>query len=354
MNIQINEFSEDYTDGVIELLREFWDADYQYISKYFNWRFLQNPLTDTVFVSVASVNGRVVGIRTSMPVLLGWGNGKSARAACICESFIVPDFRGGNTFSRLSKHLEDTLRRGGYDWVLNFSAIKGVQKFSVRQGWNTTGTFRVMVNQKSGVGSEQASPSLLDHLLEQEFDIGDTVIRVSEHCYADQISEMISSRNYNGRFFLQRDADSVSWQYSRPEMRTRYLYMMDKENTCIDANAASCSISGFLVLSVNEMVDEPNVWITDWEGSTPEVMLALLEFLVHRGRFKLLFMINRPVSHSLLAGMMKLGFNVFSGKRPTTTILSKKLSSVDGISDDRDISNPAHWEHRASNLVSIW
>ncbi|MCD6115432.1 GNAT family N-acetyltransferase [bacterium] len=83
--------------------------------EYYKWKYETNPYREPV-AWVAESKNRIVGLMSAIPRML-WINGREVLVAESGDTFVDPDFRGGNIFLRLAQKVYSDCNERGFNFI---------------------------------------------------------------------------------------------------------------------------------------------------------------------------------------------------------------------------------------------
>jgi GNAT superfamily N-acetyltransferase len=110
---------------------------------FFRWKHLEGPFGQSP-MWVASVDGRLAGLRTFLRWRFTEADGRTRHAARAVDTATDPDFQGGGIFRRLTLHALDALPGLGVEFVFNTPNDKSRPGY-LKIGWQVIGRAPVRV-----------------------------------------------------------------------------------------------------------------------------------------------------------------------------------------------------------------
>ena len=87
------------------------EGEMRQANRWFDWRFVENPFASEVPITVAEADGRVVALRSSLPVPMAV-NGEQTLARLHADAIVHPDHRRRGIFSRIVQADHERFREG--------------------------------------------------------------------------------------------------------------------------------------------------------------------------------------------------------------------------------------------------
>lgn len=245
MNFEYRKYRNEDKKKVLELLSGLWDMTYDEKLEYFNWKYEQNPYSDSPLAFVALDGEKIVSFRGYMP-----------------QPLII----SGNTF--LNASLSDTVTDSNYRRMGLFS---GITKFSIEQ-LSLDDKYKVSLNSSSGgptlngyiklgwrplAKREHIFSFSIKGLISMPNDIkypivvkfGDKTIIISEDIRSEEIYKLYQKKRDNSKIVINKDEKYLKWRFKNP--RSRYLFAYYYINDNLEAY---CSFK-FLGINKLDLID---------------------------------------------------------------------------------------------------
>ncbi len=223
--------------------------------EFWNWKYLQNPLTDPEVI-VALDNGRIVGAR---PFLLAemWLGSERVIVAQHCDTMVHPEYQGRGIFKRMGEFAIRDLKEKGFALSYGFPGPMSRPGF-LRQGWRTVAQtetlFRPLKSKKLisyklgnkilGAGLGLLYDNFLDTRIQPVQICGSFQVKLFDRFAADELKEVDSLRDASA-IDLVRKERYLRWRFdSHPEHDYRHIVVKKDEK-----------LVGYAVIRVNARPD---------------------------------------------------------------------------------------------------
>jgi len=141
--VEIRAATDDDIPAVLALARRTLQWDGLDDEAFFRWKHLEGPFGRSP-MWVASVDGRLAGLRTLLRWRFTEADGRTRYAARAVDTATDPDFQGGGIFRRLTLHALDALPGLGVEFVFNTPNDKSLPGY-LQLGWQVIGRAPVRV-----------------------------------------------------------------------------------------------------------------------------------------------------------------------------------------------------------------
>ena len=141
--VEIRTATDDDIPAVLALARRTLQWDGLDDEAFFRWKHLEGPFGRSP-MWVASVDGRVAGLRTFLRWRFTEADGRTRHAARAVDTATDPDFQGAGIFRRLTLHALEALPGLGVEFVFNTPNDKSLPGY-LKIGWQVIGRAPVRV-----------------------------------------------------------------------------------------------------------------------------------------------------------------------------------------------------------------
>lgn len=117
---------------ILDTFRESYGVDMDY--KVFEWRFLNNPVTDKVYINYIKLNGVLASYYAVSPINL-LIDGQTYKIALSNMTMTHPDHQGKGYFKMLANDLYSKLKEDGFIGVFGFANQNSHYGFRKNLGW---------------------------------------------------------------------------------------------------------------------------------------------------------------------------------------------------------------------------
>lgn len=279
------------------VIREYKQGDESQINCLFNqvfnerrtleeweWKFRDNPVSDLNLITVAEVEGEIVGHYASIPVVLQCYNERLLFGQSV-DTFVHPDYRGSKILLDLFKRHEETFIQRGYVGGFGFPnrqayiVGKRVLKYTELMRLSTLySRLNLRQSLKYRIGSLPGS-------------IEKVVQKTSARYYSMSISRRLQGLNViegyifdsrvndlwkrvhrNNPILCSRDLPFLTWRYLSFPSKGYHILAVGEED----------EINGYIVYKIRDMGGTSEGVIVDclWEGE--EVLEALITAVLYQ------------------------------------------------------------------------
>jgi len=304
---EIRKYDPQFKQQLLDLQSHHWRHDHARRAAYFEWKYERNPYMETPSIVVALKEQQVVGMLGMYGAK--WEFGKDRQyTLCPCPADVVvePSHRRRGLFKRMMIVLFEELVSRGYRHTFALSAGTNSSPGLLSIDWRIIGPAETMRRRhhrarfreylrRAGASLGVSEPRKhAFSLLDQNIAKGGILIRSMAR--PAQMEQLIHRLDYDGRIRHVRDADYFGWRFQNPFSDYRFLF------------SGEDSLEGYLVLQASYDADRLSATIVDWEASTFEIRMKLLQTAVECGRFENLFTWSVMLPDDLKALLRKLGF----------------------------------------------
>ena len=292
MSYDIVKYDPIYTDQICELEKEIWSPDPDVNKSYLQWKYIDNPYSDTPKVYLAVSEGRVIAARGMYDSKWQLGN-VVFTAPCAGDTVIHPDYRNNAVYRDLTNFLKNDLYELGHRYLFSFSAGPATLLHSLAIGWKSIGRIRMMSREPhpgTALGKltgERKIKKLMKNTMAANFlrravnKFGRSKalnykknihakIRIEENPIPDEMAELAGKLAKDDKLVLARDEKFFKWRYANPLSKYVFLYWYDKE------------LKGYLTAQTplyrNDSMRKFN--ITELEGANSTIKMDLLKSAV--------------------------------------------------------------------------
>lgn len=358
-----------HKEEILALQTHLWSADLESNRAYFGWKYEQNPYLPAPAISVALHAGRVVGMRGIFGARWVVGPERTLDIPYTDDFVIAPEHRGVGLASRL---IHDACARAGamgYPYLLSLRASTTNLLASLGAGYRSIGAMKPvglsvdrqlrmpMLRQKLRglrfLWRFADAPWLRSPAERNPFHFFDRSARTgggagpavtgSAAPRPEAMAELEQRLPPDRRFRHVRDTGFLGWAFRNPRLRYRFLWW------------GADPLEGYLVLHAKgaEPPDHARVWISDWQGTTPEVRAGLLDAAVARGRFRQLCTWTATYPEDALEALTRHGFQPVDPEerargRPAAIIRSLQEAELESewTIEGRSLVDLGNWKLR--------
>ncbi len=207
-----------YKEQIIELLSVLWPISKKEKNIYFEWKYLNNPITSEplIFLALDSSNNKVVGIRGYF-VAQYFYKGEKINVAAHSDAIVHPDYRGRGVFEKMTRFAMEVLEKK--QLVHFYNTISN-------DSWPTSKGYLKMGSVPIGEKKIMYKISPLKGLLIKE----NNYCEVSQEKEVDFIYEL-RKHSCLDKLSLNYTKEFTNWRYSNPVSNYYFVYAYDKDNT---------------------------------------------------------------------------------------------------------------------------
>ena len=331
---EIIPYDSKFRSETLELLTPLWGANLEANSRYFDWKYQQNPYSRKPLMYLALDGGNVVG--TDSYFVSCWETGKGRkRYHCVhgCDAVVHPAHRGRGLHKRIKAVAMDYLKTSEYELEITMASNEITESHNIKAGglsvaelkrlrWKMSengGRLRSLGRLVPGAGliyrcfrgkaddgkrgsmsSAKARPfSILDANFVRYGTFGHSKISLAAEPRPESMALLVSRMNRGGQIKHVRDKEFYSWRYRNPSSVYRFLYL----------EKGGGDLQGFVVVQLPASGTFTAGFIVDWEASTREVFSELLGALIRYGGFSLLEIWAITLRTEEANSLKKLGFS---------------------------------------------
>ena len=169
-------------------------------SSYWEWRFLNNPVSKDVFIVYAKENGVLAAYYAVSPVAIVDLNGGSHTIALSNMTMTHPNYQGKGLFKALANKMFDLLKSKGFIGVYGFANSNSHYGFRNSLGWKDISALNLFCLKNEDVKSTWFKNNLgltfeIDEMINADLRITENFCRVQ-----NKISAVFNSQVYQWRF----------------------------------------------------------------------------------------------------------------------------------------------------------
>ncbi len=288
---------------VAALQTHLWTRDVGLATRYFEWKYEENPYSKEPLIYLAFQGSELVGMRGFYGAKWELGRPREVHTVLVADDFVIsPQHRDRGLVTLIMNAAFEDLAQRGHKHVFNLSGGGLTVLGSLAMGWKSAGPLepigsgtgpafrrrlREFLKQKPFFRKDADSPLLQSAAERKPFarlDRGSQVrangsVLFEREPRPGAMSELVSSLGHDGRIRHVRDREFFAWRFGNPLRIYRFLYLGDSP------------LDGYLVLEcAHSTTPEPRrVKIVDLEAAHPGLRTELLEAAIRSGRFAELF-----------------------------------------------------------------
>jgi GNAT superfamily N-acetyltransferase len=332
---EIRKYDLQFKNQLLQLQAHHWGRDNARNAAYFEWKYERNPYMEMPSIFLALKDEVVVGMLGMYGAK--WEFGKDRQISfCPCPADVVvhPAHRRKGLFKRLMlAQFQDLTARG---FVHTFALSAGTMSYPglISLGWKSIGSIETMrrhqeQNFKRPLQKLKAALRLPEPRKKPFFSLdqvsGKRGIVIQKTARPEQMSQLVKRLSYDGRIRHVRDAPYFAWRFQNPFSQYRFLFY------------GSNVLDGYLVLQASYDSCKSSATIVDWEASTLEIRIELIQAALECGLFEDLFAWSAMLSDDVRVVLRDLGFKPVSttGGNHDSPVLVRPL---------QDIENKENWK----------
>jgi ribosomal protein S18 acetylase RimI-like enzyme len=362
MSTEFVAFRPEHAAAIAQLQTHLWSGDAARNADYFRWKYLENPYQPEPLVFLAMSDGRAVAMRGAFGA--AWeanGAREPLRIPCVDDMVVDPAHRNRGVVRPLMRALLDDLGARGFRYALSLSASPITLVASLATGWKAVGStepigrieprvaaarrLRACVERipmarrfapRLVLASEREPFRLLDESRRRRRRI--TLMRDPR---TEEMAALVRRIGGDGRIRHVRDARYLDWRFRNPLAEYRFFYWDDQ------------MLNGYLVLrrTTSDRGNQVRVQVVEWEATSLEIRLALLDEAIERGAFANLETWGATLPGPLRSELARRGFRAAEPgtlRRPGHRILVQRLDPTPGdwTLNGRALLDMSHWDLR--------
>ena len=307
MTYHFEEYSPEHKSQVATLRSKTWGGGIEFSTRYFEWKYEQNPYLAKPHFYVAIHEGKVVAMRGF------YGSRWQARDRS--DSLLIPiggdlavdpEHRRRRLASKMIANITPHMTAKGYRYLMNLSANPSSRDLQIKSGYPRVAPYHTFQRgnpstrllarvfrrvRKSLVGRRDQAPF-------ERFDTwaanargsitGASEPRVSE------MGELVLRCAEKLRIRLVRDATYYRWRFLNPSSQYRFIFCDDNGG-----------LTGFLALQSPK--GGGSATIVDWEASTTDIWIELVAAAIDSNA-KPLRITSTTFTKSQMQSLQDLGF----------------------------------------------
>lgn len=271
-NYNIRRYKEGDESGIVELIRQEFDAKYnpEYNVSTWKWKYKENHLHLPCTIWITEYNGKIIAHYAANPILMRW-NGKDIVGSQVSGIVTHNDHQRQGIFSMLATKTLNELRENGIPITYVFPNQKSYHGFK-KMGW--IHAFSVTVMAKP-LNAKAASRKYSDNIIIQKMvEMGlyahallfrlkpssnpNNVTVFESDSFDDSFDVLWEKVSKHYDYITWRDSKNLNWRYSFPP-RTFKVYCA-KKNDCITGYAIlKCkTFRGINVGYIYDLFCDPN------------------------------------------------------------------------------------------------
>lgn len=289
--------AEDLADAVA-FQDSLWRGGTEGNTRYFHWKYRDNPHLDHRYVVVARGGGRVVGMVGVFGSL--WEHeGRTYALPCLTDTIVSPEHRGGPLFLAMIDEVVKRLAADGVPWLLDFGD-QGAAPAMLMAGWTQIGPWgQAVVEREEALFERRPWPELPAVRGARSGAAVRAVSTPDAEAMADLVRRLPHGRLPHGSGIRAvRDADYFRWRAANP--LARYFHL----------EAGDDSMRGFLI-GHRSAVDPDDAHtpttVVDCEAATDDVFADLVAFALEHLPGRELLMWTRDLAPERVGILRSLG-----------------------------------------------
>jgi hypothetical protein len=257
-------FSAVLREPVLGLWQGLWGGGAKVNGRYFDWKFVDNPIQVNGPVQVAMIDDRVVGLAAAHGSMWSAG-GHDELVPCLGDLIVAEDLRGSDVFGLLLDAAAAQLTDDGHRFAFDFASGRYVP-FMVMRGWRGLGPFTVADRSADTTGARASRGPFAKHRPFREFKPGSLgELETSSEPRPSAMAALVDRVGGDDRLRRRRDEAFLEWRFINPLVEYRFVY------------AGGEILDGYVVLGAYRFADVASpVFIVDLEASSDTVRRQLL------------------------------------------------------------------------------
>ena len=356
MQYEVIKYCSDLKKQILELQRHLWSPRLELNEAYFQWKYEQNPYTQTPLIYLALTDGKVVGMRGFYGAQ--WHVGSPSQVApCVCagDLVIAPEHRNRGLFTQIMNAACQDLANSGCKYLFNFSAGPVTQLGSLSMGWRSTGALHSMrwkttnmVNSKCEQTKVQTSSSGTTNNPLLRFDRsdsrppGESHVNLATAPRPQAMASLVERTGRDGRLSHDKGQRFFEWRFKNPLSNYRFLFWDGSE------------LEGYIVLQSSRKRDSSTVNIVDWEVTSTEILQDLVKTAISWGACNELAIDTSIFSEDFSRTLKEIGFQDLVPKgdfrKYSVSVLVRPVSDemldVEWTLDERNLLALTNWDLR--------
>lgn len=352
MNYKIVRYDSIYNDQICELEKENWGSNSNLIKSYFQWKYFENPYSDSPKLYLALLEGKVIAVRGVYETK--WQLGESAEsfiALCSSDLVIHPKHRNKGLHPELMNFMKNDLYDLGYRYLFNFSAnpINLISTLAI--GWKSIGRIKIMEKQfqrkefsalisikkllkiiginkvlRRGINKvlshgEKGNPYIYDIIYKNTKSKVPSRIKIENHPRPEEMYSLVKKLIPKNKIILTRDVGFFSWRYKSPLSDYLFLYWYDNE------------LKGYLVAQTRLYRGLNNFNIIELEAVNSVIKKELLRCLVILLEFSPITIWSNMLDDNCNKFLASIGFSETSSTKSLADYTPTVLVQTTGNSD---------------------
>jgi hypothetical protein len=354
MDYEILRYRPQFLPEIAVLQRHLWGHSDAVNAAYFEWKHVRNPFVSEPWVYVARHAGQLVGMRAFWG--MRWQVGESGQEVFIpaaADTVIVPEHRDRGLFAQLTAAALADLAQAGHAYVINLSASPVTMLSSLASGWRAAGALQLLARRSAPRRLVRAVRGVLRHYVPrldrrlvdaaqshrqpsdpfQVFDAAPRVhgdVELSAQPRPDEMAA-VAAHDPAGRIRAVRNAQILSWRFSNPLTRYRFVFH------------GGAQLNGYLLLRAWR----ETACIVDWRAANETVQAKLLRAAIEAGQFVRMSIWGATLPEQTRAILHDHGF------ASETKYGVREAGDVLLVRATRDGTSPADWKVAGLPLASL-
>jgi len=301
MDFDIIQYKSDYKEGVISLLQFLWkDLDDIQREKLFEWKYENNPNTDTVVAFIALVNNRVVCFR-------GWFiqkfcyNDKVFSVASASDAITHPDYQRKGLFEKTSKASFNYFEKNcSFIGHLNISSNNLSANGNIKLGWAPIALKKHLYLIKPGyffLNLLSGRNSINNLKIEKKNINKKDKYEITDKVYSKDI-ERLSTKNRQKNVLVNvKDNTFYNWRFNNPVAHYFFAYLWELD-----------TLTSFIAFS---FINHNSISIVDYNFDKFEDFRFLLKTVSKNIKPSYINILNVTLDFSFIKNFKSMGFLPF-------------------------------------------
>ncbi|MFD9389294.1 GNAT family N-acetyltransferase [Streptomyces sp. NPDC060000] len=285
--------AEDLADVVV-FQDSLWFGGTEGNTRYFHWKYRDNPYLDHRYIVVARQRGEIVGMIGVFGSL--WEHeGRTYMLPCLTDTIVSLEHRGGPLFLAMTDEVAKRLEADGVPWLLDFGDQYATPAM-IMAGWTQIGPWGQAVLMRETALFEEDSP--WSRLPAARGARSGEVVRAVSAPDAEAMAGLVRRLPHSSGIKVARNADYFRWRAANPLARYFHLEVGDDE------------LRGFLIghrAAVDTDDGHTPTTIVDCEATTDDIFADLAAFALEHLPGRELLMWTRDLSPERVGILRDLG-----------------------------------------------
>ena len=251
MNYEIVKFDSVYTDQTCELEKEIWSQDLNVNKSYLQWKYFENPYSDSPKLYLALLEGNVIAVRGMYETKWQLGTSDESFIALCASDFVIhPNYRNKGIYTELMNFIKNDLYGSGYQYLFSFSAGPANLINSLAMGWKSIGRIGILSREfyprpvikklmshntikefiKRTIAAKYLKIPAKDFKNYEELKYNKNIppqIRIDKNPIPDEMTALVRKLIKSNKIVLTRDEKFFGWRYRNPLSNYIFLYWYD-------------------------------------------------------------------------------------------------------------------------------